>query len=116
MQDLPIYIDIPSPSHYFNRYFSDSDFENMALYTNMYVHQNTSSWKKNTDKYEIRTCIALHILSGCLRFARISMYWDTFIGINVFINNMPRNRFYSLRSNFHVIVNMNIPITNKDRV
>ncbi|XP_060862211.1 piggyBac transposable element-derived protein 3-like [Metopolophium dirhodum] len=115
MQDLPIYIDIPSPLHYFNRYFSDSDFENMALYTNMYAHQNTSSWKKNTDKYEIRTFIALHILTGCLRFARISMYWDTFIGINVFINNMSRNRFYSLRSNFHVIDNMKIPTNNKDR-
>lgn len=113
--DFPILIDIPSPLHYFNRYFSDNDFEQMALYTNMYAHQNTSSWKKNTDKYEIRTFIALHILTGCLNFARLSMYWDTFIGLNVFINNMPRNRFYALRSNFHVVDNLKIPPGNKDR-
>jgi len=49
IQDLLIYIYIPSPLNY----FSNSDFRNIALYTNMYAHQNTSSWKKNTDKYEI---------------------------------------------------------------
>jgi len=54
MQDLPIYIDIPSPLNYFNHYFSNSDFENMVLYTNIYAHQNTSSWKNNTDTYVIR--------------------------------------------------------------
>lgn len=113
--DFPILIDIPSPLHYFNRYFSDNDFEQMALYTNMYAHQNISSWKKNTDKYEIRRFIALHILTGCLNFARLSMYWDTFIGLNVFINNMPRNRFYALRSNFHVVDNLKIPPGNKNK-
>lgn len=119
LQDFPIYIDIPSPLHYFSRYFSDSDFGTMALYTNMYAnmyaHQKSSSWKKNTDKYEIRNFIALHVLIGCLKFPRISMFWDTFVGLSVFFNNMSRNRFYALRSNFHVIDNSKMSTGNKDR-
>lgn len=40
------------------------DFENMADYTNRYAHQKNNKWQKNTDKWKIRTFIALHILTG----------------------------------------------------
>lgn len=43
------------------------------------------------------------------------MYWDTFIELNVFVNNIPRNIFYALRTNFHIVDNSKIHADNKDR-
>lgn len=60
-QDFPIFLEILPPINYFSRYFSDNDFENMALFTYMYAHQNASTWKKIMDKMEMKTFIALKI-------------------------------------------------------
>lgn len=56
---------------YFSRYFNDTNIENMAEMTNRYAIQNESSWSKPTDKWEIKTFIALHIRMNYLKYPRI---------------------------------------------
>lgn len=82
--------------------------------TNRYAIQNGSSWKP-TDKWEIKTFIALHVRMGCLKYPRVRMYWDTTLGLSNFSQYMTVNRFFSLRTNFHVVDNLTLSNDNKDR-
>lgn len=43
----------------------------MAKFTNRYAHQQNHNWQKNTDKWEILTFIALHILHGNLKLINL---------------------------------------------
>lgn len=105
---------INTPITYFSNYFSDVDFQSMVHYTNMYALQKGKPWK-NADVREIRIFIGLHIIMGCTKFPRIRMYWNLVIKMNVFVENMNRNRFFALRTNFHVIFNLNINKNNNDK-
>lgn len=107
--------EIWSPIHYFSKYFGDQDFENMAFFTNLYAIQNTISKFKPTTAQEMKDFIAVHLVMGCLKFPRIRMYWEESTRINVIANNMCRDRFFCLRSNFHVLNNLDIPVGNKDK-
>jgi len=100
---------------YFNRYFNDAEIEKMAEITNRYAIQNGSSWNKPTDIWEFKTFIALHIRMGCLKYPRIRMYWDTTLGLSNFSQYMTVNRFFSLRTNCHVVDNLTLSNNNKDR-
>ncbi|KAL4122321.1 hypothetical protein QTP88_014675 [Uroleucon formosanum] len=91
---------IDPPIKYFSKYYSDVDFQLMVQYTNMYALQKGKTWK-NTDIKEIKIFIGLHIIMGCTKFPRIRMYWNLVLKMNVFVENMNRNRFFTLRTNFH---------------
>ncbi|KAL4142153.1 hypothetical protein QTP88_004670 [Uroleucon formosanum] len=105
---------IDPPIKYFSKYYSDVDFQLMVQYTNMYALQKGKTWK-NTDIKEIKIFIGLHIIMGCTKFPRIRMYWNLVLKMNVFVENMNRNRFFTLRTNFHVIDNLKINKNNKDK-
>lgn len=59
--------------------------------------------------------VSVHLVMGCLNFPRIRMYWEERTCINIIANNMCRDRFFCLRSHFHVINNLEIPVGNKDK-
>ncbi|KAL4111887.1 hypothetical protein QTP88_015763 [Uroleucon formosanum] len=105
---------IDPPIKYFSKYYSDVDFQLMVQYTNMYALQEGKTWK-NKDIKEIKIFIGLHIIMGCTKFPRIRMYWNLVLKMNVFVENMNRNRFFTLRTNFHVIDNLKINKNNKDK-
>jgi len=86
----------------------------MVQYTNIYALQTGKPWK-NTDVREIKIFIGLHIIMGCTKFPRIRMYWNLVLKMNVFVKNMNRNRFFALRTNFHVIDNLKISKNNNDK-
>jgi len=43
------------------------------------------------------------------------MYWNLVLKMNVFVEHMNRNRFITLRTNFHVIDNLKIIKNNTDK-
>lgn len=47
---------------------------------------------------------------GCTKFPRIRVYWNIILKMNVY-----RNRFFVLRTNFHVIDNLKINKNNTDK-
>ncbi|KAJ8929164.1 hypothetical protein NQ314_018188 [Rhamnusium bicolor] len=87
---------LDSPLQYFLRYIGDDLFEEMVQYTNMYALQEGITSFKPTDRYEIKTLIALHIAIG------------------LFLENMSRDRFFQLRTSLH-FVDIRCPANNKDK-
>lgn len=51
------------------------------------------------------------MMFGVLKYPRTCMYWQEKYRVNVIADNMTRNRFYELRSMFHVMNNLDIPPT-----
>lgn len=106
--------ELPSPLNYFFKYFEETDFENMVYYTNLYAIQNQKKFKP-TNIFEIKIFIGIQLLMGALKFPRIRMYWEHDFEINAVCNNMTRDRFFAIRTNFHVIDNEKIPKNNNDK-
>lgn len=107
--------EIPSPIEYFMRYFTEEAFTEMATYTNIYaVQQNTSNWI-NTTASEMKIFVGIHTMMGILSFPRARMYWEHEFRINIIADSMSRNRFFELRTHFHVINNEEVSPTNTDK-
>lgn len=104
------------PIYYFSKYFGDIEFDKMAYFTNLYAIQQNSTRFKPTTSSEIRDFIAIHMVMGALKLPRVRMYWEKDTYINLVAETMPRNRFFSLRTHFHVVDNMEIPKNNKDTI
>ncbi|KAJ8938305.1 hypothetical protein NQ314_011536 [Rhamnusium bicolor] len=72
----------------------------------IYALQNENGRFTPTNLQDIEIFIGIHLIMGCLKFPRISLYWDNTLCISVFQNNMTRNRFYKLRMNLHLVNNL----------
>ncbi|CAI6372531.1 unnamed protein product [Macrosiphum euphorbiae] len=81
--------EIPTPLDYFMKYFPDNE--------------------------EMKIFVGVHLLMGVFGLPRIRMYWEQKSRINIVADNITRNRFFELRSNFHIMDNNDIPLNNKDR-
>ncbi|XP_049786403.1 piggyBac transposable element-derived protein 1-like [Schistocerca cancellata] len=80
-----------SPTQYFKRYIPDDLFTSIAAYTIIYaLQQGKSSFN-------------------------LPMYWDTSLKVNVFWENISRDRFLELRTNLHLVNNLEKPPENKDK-
>lgn len=98
--------EILEPLEYFKRYIPENLMKQMLDNTNIYALQNENGRFTPTNLQEIEIFIGLHLIMGCLKFPRISLYWDNTLGISVFQNSMTRNRFYKLRMNLHLVNNL----------
>lgn len=107
-------VEVRSPLFYFSQYITNEDFEKMSTMTNMYALQKGDTNFKPTCKDEIQKFFALHIAMGSLGFPRARLYWDTALGVKMFYETMPRNRFFAIRSNIHVVNNLERPENCKD--
>lgn len=63
----------------------------------------------------MKVFVAIHLIMGSLNFPRIRMYWEKTTYINLVAQNMNRNRFFSLRTHFHVVNNLHVPVNNEDK-
>ncbi|KAG8239836.1 hypothetical protein J437_LFUL011462 [Ladona fulva] len=108
--------DILNPVDYFLRYVNQEDFDNFAMYTNIYALQKSGKNLKPTNSFEIKTLIGLHIVMGCLIYPRVRMYWDAIVGMNLFRESMTRDRFFQLRSNLHLVNNLELPSKCTDKM
>ncbi|KAF0688531.1 piggyBac transposable element-derived protein 2-like, partial [Aphis craccivora] len=112
----PIYPkNILTPLHYFSNYFSENDFINMAKFTNIYAEQKSSTKFKKCTSSEIKILVGIHMIFGVLKYPRTRMYWEEKYRVNIVADHMTRNRFYELRSHFHVMDNSEIPPNNYDK-
>ncbi|XP_046392264.1 piggyBac transposable element-derived protein 3-like [Ischnura elegans] len=109
-------VEVGLPLEYFSRYISSDQYENMAEKTNMYALQKGKSNFKPTNKTEIEKLVGMHIIMGSLNLPRVRLYWDKALGISVFHENMTRDRFFSLRSNLHVVNNLSTPTICHDKL
>lgn len=98
--------EISTPFSYFKKYIPDSIIDCMGEKTTMYAMQNNINMQP-TNKNEIKTFLGLHIIAGTLKFPRLEMYWEKALRMNVFLENMSRDRFLQLRTAFHVVDNLN---------
>jgi hypothetical protein len=105
---------MPSPIDYFNQYFQEDFFDNIAFNTTLYTVQNGIQFQP-TNGMEIKSLIAIHIIMGSLKFPRVRMYWEEIFKINIVANTMTRDSFFQLRSNLHIIDNNSISSNNKDK-
>ncbi|XP_022182789.1 piggyBac transposable element-derived protein 3-like [Myzus persicae] len=106
---------ISSPISYFMKYFTEEAFNEMAMYTNIYEEQKiTNQWVQTTSA-EMKVFVGIHLMMGVLNLPRVRMYWQKEFRIDIIANNMTRNRFFELRTHFHVMNNEEIPQTNTDK-
>lgn len=104
-----------SPFQYFKNYFTDELFENFARYTNIYAEQQNVKSFKTTDSNEIKVLFGLHMLMGIVKLPRVSMYWSHIWDLKHFKDNMTCDRFFQLRTNLHIVNNLEKPNDNKDK-
>ncbi|XP_015367868.1 PREDICTED: piggyBac transposable element-derived protein 3-like [Diuraphis noxia] len=87
----------------------------MAFYTNLYSVSKQISRFKPTNINEMKIFIGIHIIMGSLKYPRVRLYWEENFQINLISRNMSRDRFFALRTNFHIIDNSTISKENKDK-
>lgn len=92
-----------SPLTYFMRYIPEPLFDDMVTYTNTYAEQQKANKWRPTDKTEIKQFIGLQIMMGNLKLPRIEMYYGKHLQCKMFTDTIPLYRFYSLRTNIHLI-------------
>lgn len=95
-----------SPIEYFMKYFPENLFEKMVECTNIYALQNNDMHFPPTNVKELKAFFGLHIITGCLKFPRLSMYWNKSLKVQIFHETMSINRFYKLRTNLHCVNNL----------
>lgn len=106
---------IHTPLQYFLRYIPRSVFESASYNTNLYASQQNNLRFKPCITEEIETLFGLHLAMGSLGFPRARMYWSQDIGLNLFLDNMTRDRFFSLRSHLHFVNNLEKPADCQDK-
>lgn len=107
--------EIPTPLEYFSKYFPDCEYQNMADFTNAYAEQTGVLDWNSTNSRELKIFVGIHLLMGVFGLPRIRMYWEQKSRINIVADNMTRNRFFELRTNFHIMDNNTVSTNNKDR-
>ncbi|KAL4101103.1 hypothetical protein QTP88_021123 [Uroleucon formosanum] len=92
---------LPLPISYFMKYFTEEAFVEMAIFTNIYAEQkSTNQWVQITSA-KMKVFVGIHLMMGVLNLPRVRI--------------MTRNRFFELRTHFHVINNEEISQTNTDK-
>lgn len=94
-----------SPWHYFQKYLNDDFFQMGATFTGQYYLQQTGKVLTITPE-DIKKFFGMHAIMDCLKFPRINMYWNSEFQLPLLSNVMPRERFYLLRVNFHIVDNL----------
>lgn len=109
-------ISLRTPIDYFMQYFDKGTFENIAINTNIYAAKNNATNFKPTNKKEIQTLIAIHLIIDCIKPIYWESCWEDSISlIPIIFNAMSLERFKELRNNLHIINNLNIPENNQDK-
>lgn len=67
---------MPTPIDYFIKYFNDKFFENVVLRTNLYVVQKNSIYFESTNATEIKSLIAIQMMTGRLKFPKKSKRYN----------------------------------------
>ena len=99
---------------YFSQYFNDDFFQMVADNTRIHFHQ-VNNLLLNTTLEEIRSFVGITLLMSTLGYPRIRMYWSDNFKIPLITNTMTRNRFFKIRNFLHVVNNLEVSNTEKER-
>ncbi|KAG5893477.1 hypothetical protein JTB14_031255 [Gonioctena quinquepunctata] len=94
------------PVTYFLRYVPESLFEDLVQYTNIYSLQTGTEKFVPCNLQDMKAFFGLSILTGCLKFRRLRMYWDESLKVDIFTETMTLNRFFILRTHIHCVNNL----------
>ncbi|KAG0414393.1 hypothetical protein HPB47_008460 [Ixodes persulcatus] len=89
------------PPEYFMRYFSESVFEQLAEFTNIYSLR-TSGKELGTTPQELKVFFGILMAMEALKYLRIRMYWQAGTRIPMVADSMAVNRFFKIRSALHI--------------
>lgn len=89
------------PLEYFMNYFTESIFDDLAHFTNVYALQRDGIELTATTQ-EIKVFIGIMIRMAVLKFPRIRMYWQEDTRIPCIAEAMTSKRFFKLRAALHV--------------
>ncbi|KAG5897529.1 hypothetical protein JTB14_004304 [Gonioctena quinquepunctata] len=91
---------------YFLRYVPESLFEDLNQYTNMFTLQTGTEKFVPCNLQEMKAFFGPSILTGCLKFPSLRMYWDKSLKVDLFTETMTLNYFFKLRTHIHCVNNM----------
>ncbi|KAG0409721.1 hypothetical protein HPB47_013172 [Ixodes persulcatus] len=83
------------PPEYFKRYFSESVFEQLAEFTNIYSLQ-TSGKELGTTPQEVKVFFGILMVMGALKYPKIKMYWQAGTRIPMVADSIAVNRFFKI--------------------
>lgn len=104
--------EVQSSWQYFRRSLDDGFFTLSADCTARYHLQKTGNVVR-VSPTDIKKFFGLHAIMGCIPFPRIHMYWNSKFKFQLVTDVMPRDKFYFLRVNFHVVDNLAVPQETK---
>lgn len=90
------------PRNYFEQYIPDSVFEEFANQTNRRAVFETGKSLEATAA-EMKRFIGISLLTSCLRYPRIRMYWMGVTRVPRIADIMSRNRYFRLRNNLKIV-------------
>nr|CAH7714750.1 unnamed protein product [Callosobruchus chinensis] len=93
---------VKSPYEYFKKYINDSFFENVAAFTNM-REVCTKGHSLQTSAVEIQKVFGCSMLIEIYGLPRFKMYRARDTRVPLVADNIPRNRFFKLRSRLKVV-------------
>ncbi|KAL4100861.1 hypothetical protein QTP88_020890 [Uroleucon formosanum] len=91
-----------TPLDYFKHFIPDQIMENFSFHTNSrYVEQRGKSLK--TTLNEIKKFFGISIFLSSMGYPQIRMYWTKGTRVPLVSNNMARDRYFLIRSNFKIL-------------
>lgn len=62
---------------------------------------------------EIKKFFAISLLMSCLKYPQVRMYWANTTKVNAIATVMTRNRFFSIRANWKVVIDSSVTLQEK---
>lgn len=84
---------------YFKKYFPSQE---MFLQLEL-PPTNCKKMERNWKLKDIKKYFGIHAMMGCMKFPQIRLYWSTKFKFPVIANGIPRDKFYLLIVNLHVV-------------
>ncbi|KAL3203823.1 hypothetical protein MRX96_041666 [Rhipicephalus microplus] len=93
------------PSNYFRQYLSDATFDTMHEKTAVTFHQKTGKIF-NPSCFEMQNFLGATLMMNCLGYPQMRLYWARGTRVPAIANVLTRDRFFTLRSNFKVVIDL----------
>jgi len=98
---------------YFEQYIDENIFEQICDSTNRRSVKYTGK-SLNCTIAEIKNFFGIALLTGCLNFPQIRMYWSGITRVPRIATAMPRDRFFKVRSNLKVVDDDAVSTSSKE--
>ena len=102
--------DLRQPIEYVRQFLTDDLLETFVTQSNLYSVQRNSNKPLNTSKNELEQWLGLCIYFSISKLPNVRMHWSHHLGAmkDVAADVMSRNRWESIKSNFHMVDNSTI--------